>query len=237
MTLIAAAAVAAAFVIATILALPAARRTGLGIWHPAVAWLALEALFFGPGSAILALPQAPLGPAWFVAGSTVAFGAAVAISDRWARRRTLAASVRGSPPAPQRIENPHAAVVAVGVRWPLVLGMVIAGIAVLMPTLVAVGIPALASDVTGARTAIGGLDVQVIRVAVPAALVLGVVVAWSGETTRFRALVAFCVILAVVAEIALASRYLAAELAAALVIGLALAGRPLGARILAAAVL
>src|SRR4051812_423789 len=150
MTVIAAAAVAAAFVIATILALPAVRRTGLGIWHPAVAWLALEALFFGPGSAILALTQARVGPAWFVAASVVAFGVAVSISDGWARRRTAAAaSAPASAAAPRGAANPTAADLASGVRWPLVLGMVIAGIAVLLPTLIAVGVPALAPDVTG----------------------------------------------------------------------------------------
>jgi len=78
MTVLAAILVLAAVVGAAVLVLPAARRTGLGIWHPAVAWLVLHAVFFGLGSAILALDGRP-GPALYVAGAAVALAAAVAL--------------------------------------------------------------------------------------------------------------------------------------------------------------
>ena len=226
MTVVAAAAVVVAFVAAVLVAFPASRRTGLEIWHPAIAWLALEAVFFGIGSAILAVGQGRVGPAWDVAASVLAFGAAVAVSDR------LTHGQIGRRPAHEAEVGPGPAI-----RWPVVLLMIAAGIAVLAPTLLSVGIPAFATDVTGARTAIGGLDVQVLRVAVPAALVAAVVLAAAGGSQRpgrVHVLAWTGVAIAVAAEIALASRYLAAELAAAVVIGLALAGRPLAGRLLAA---
>jgi len=227
MTIVAAAAIVVAFVAAVLLAQPASRRTGLGIWHPAIAWLALEALFFGIGSTILALGASRTGPAWDVAASVAAFGAAVAVSNRLAAR-----PINGREPAQEAQSGP-----VPDIRWPVVLVMVAAGIAALVPTLLSVGIPALASDVTGARTAIGGLEVQVARVAVPAALVASVVLTAAGggrRPGRQRLLAWSGVVIAVVAEVALASRYLAAEVAAALVIGLALAHRPIAGRLLAA---
>jgi len=228
-TILAAAAVGLGFAIAALLIVPAARRTGLGIWHPAIAWLGLEAVFFGVGAAIL-VTQGRDGPACYVAASVVAFGVAVAVSDRLARLRAGATS---TPPTPQ----PTMTELAEGLRWTAVLAMIAAGVAVLVPTLMMVGIPALTSDVTGARSAIGGIDVQVVRVALPAALVVAVLIASTGDSAEPRLLAVGGVILAVVAEIALASRYLAVELAATLVIGLALAGRPLAGRLLAAAVI
>ncbi|MHB8891670.1 MAG: hypothetical protein ACYC65_06450, partial [Candidatus Limnocylindrales bacterium] len=38
-----------------------ARRSGLGLAHPAVAWLALHALFFGAGGMVLALADDAAG--------------------------------------------------------------------------------------------------------------------------------------------------------------------------------
>src|SRR5438034_11787017 len=63
-TILAAAAVGLGFAIAALLIVPAARRTGLGIWHPAIAWLGLEAVFFGVGAAIL-VTQGRDGPACY----------------------------------------------------------------------------------------------------------------------------------------------------------------------------
>ncbi len=68
------------------LVLPAVRRTRLGIVHPSVAWLALHAVFFGAGAAILAAAGA-IDPAaaWYVAGAALATALGVAASDRLAR--------------------------------------------------------------------------------------------------------------------------------------------------------
>ena len=82
--------VVAAFVAAGLLIRAATARTGLGIWHPAVWWLGLSAVFFGIGSARLAIDDR-FGPALYVSGAVLAFGLAVAGSDRLARaaRRQL----------------------------------------------------------------------------------------------------------------------------------------------------
>ena len=63
-----------AIVAAIALVVPAARRTGVGPWHPAVAWLALEIVFFGIGSIVLALGDARTGPALYVGGAVLTFG-------------------------------------------------------------------------------------------------------------------------------------------------------------------
>ena len=78
--------VIAAFVAATLLVKPAAERTGLAIWHPALWWLALTAVFFGIGSARLAI-DGRFGPGAYVSGAVLAFALAVAAGDRLARRR------------------------------------------------------------------------------------------------------------------------------------------------------
>ena len=77
MSVLAAVAVVAAFGVAAAIVLPAVRRTALGIWHPVVAWLLLEGVFFGVGSVVLALDDRT-GPALYVAGCTVALALAVA---------------------------------------------------------------------------------------------------------------------------------------------------------------
>ncbi len=86
MSILAALAVVAAFGAAAALVLPAVRRTALGIWHPVVAWLLLDAVFFGVGSLVLALDDRT-GPALYVAACTLALALAVAVSDRIARGR------------------------------------------------------------------------------------------------------------------------------------------------------
>ena len=87
--------VVAAFVAAGLLIRPATTRTGLGIWHPAVWWLAFSAVFFGIGSARLAIDDR-FGPALYVSGAVLAFGLAVAGSDRLARRRATPAPPPGA---------------------------------------------------------------------------------------------------------------------------------------------
>jgi hypothetical protein len=197
---------------AAVLVLPAARRTGLGIWHPAFAWLALHTVFFGLGSAILALDGRP-GPALYVAGAAVALATAVALSDRVAAARSGVASataVDGS--APLR---------------PLAVGaLAIVGLALVLPTLLRVGLPFLVEDITGARIEVAGPLIQVMRVAVPAfalALALGAR-GRLGPWLVVAALLAF--------DVALASRYLAAELLAVLLVGMGLAGWRLRPRLL-----
>ena len=86
--LVAAAAVLLAIGGSVALVLPAVRRTRLGIVHPAIAWLALHAVFFGAGAAILAANGTiDAGPAWYVAGAALATASGVLVSDRLARRR------------------------------------------------------------------------------------------------------------------------------------------------------
>jgi len=227
MNALAAVAVVAGFAAAVALAWPAARRTALAIWHPALAWLALEATFFGLGSIVLAVAEGRTGPAWDVAASVVAFGLAVALSSALARRRTRG-EPRNAKPPPSRDEGSDE------VRWVAVVGMIVVGLAALVPTLLTVGLPALASDITGARVAIGGIELQPLRVALPAGLATAIVVAVRTPSRDVRIATLVWLAVAVAAELALASRYLAAELVAAIVVALALAGRRLAYRSLVA---
>ena len=229
MNVAAAAADIGSMIVAAWLVRPAARRTGLGIWHPAIVWLALEIVFFGAGAAILAVTEDRSGPAIYVAAAILAFGLSVAIGDRVARARS-------TPSAPELIleGRPDGDRVAADSYRPLaVVGLVVIGLAALVPTLLEVGIPFLAGDITGARTEVGGLDLQLLRVALPAAVVVAVVRAVRAADHRSRVIATLAVVLAVVGELALASRYLSAELAAAIVLGLGLARHPVPGRVLA----
>lgn len=188
--------------VAAILCRPAALRTGLGIWHPAAAWLTLHVVFFGLGSAVLAL-DGRTGPALYVGGAALVFAVSVALSDRVARRRAAQVGVDVAP-APLR---------------PLVVaGLAVVGVALVAPTLLRVGLPFLVPDITGARSELAGPALQVLRVAVPG-LALGIALVAGGR------LVPWLVVAAMLAlEVALASRYLAAELLAVLLVGVGLAG-------------
>jgi hypothetical protein len=221
---LAAAFVLAATIAASLLVVPAARRTGLGPWHPAVAWIALELVFFGLGSAIVAITDGRTGPALYVGGALLAFALAVAASDRLASRRAPA-GVRPDPPDGE----PQTAI-----RPVVVVALAILGVAALLPTLASVGIPFLMNDITGARSEIGGLDLQILRVTLPAAVLVAVIGAVRGGTRRARLIAIGAFVIAVAAEVGLASRYLSAELVAAVVLGLAIAGRPIPVRGLAA---
>jgi hypothetical protein len=207
-----------------LLVVPAARRTGLRTWHPAVAWVALELVFFGVGSAILAAFDGRSGPALYAGASVLVFGLAVAVSDRLAQGR--------AGDRPQADAGADSVEPRTQIRPVVVVGLAVVGVAALLPTLATVGIPFLAGDITGARSEVGGLDLQVLRVALPAAVLVAVIQAIRADTRRARtmALVAFAI--AVGAELALASRYLSAELVAAVVVGLAIAGRPIPGRAL-----
>lgn len=237
MSALAAVAVLAAFVAAAALTLPAARRTALGVWHPAVIWLALEAVFFGLGSAVLAI-DGRTGPAWFVSGYVIAFAVAVAASDRLAGRRA-----RGEGVATVAAGSGDLAASAVAgsgdpapLRWVVVAGLAVLGVAAVAPTLVRVGLPFLTRDITGARIELAGLSVQALRVAIPA-LALGLLLT-SREADRRRRTLSYLAIGALLAfDLVLASRYLAAELGAVLLVGLGLAGWHIPLRRLAAVAL
>jgi hypothetical protein len=208
---------------------PTTRRTGLGPWHPAVAWLALHGVFFGLGSARLALDGRP-GPALYVAGAALAFAVVVALSDRLARRRwrsvpegpTIAAD-DAKPPTPRPDAAP--------LRPIAVAGLAALGLVLVLPTLARVGLPFLVEDITGARAELAGPELQVLRVAVPA-LALAIALAWPARPARWLLVAALMVL-----ELALASRYLAAELLAVLFVGIGLAGWRLRPRLLLAGAL
>ncbi len=253
MNVLAAVLIVGAFGAATLLILPAVRRTGLGVWHPAVVWLALDAVFFGAGGAFLALDGRP-GPGLYVAGCTVAFGAAVALSEWIAGRRSAAApgepathddrarhdepAAPGGPPAhdePATHDEPAAAGGPDPAPWRpwVAAGLAALGLAVIAPTILEVGLPALAGDITGARSELTGLPIQELRVAVPA-LALGLLLV-SGSRPRPWRIASYAAIVALFAfDLALASRYLAAELAAILFVGIGLAGWRMPVRTLAA---
>ncbi|MEA2546960.1 MAG: hypothetical protein QOI09_2233 [Chloroflexota bacterium] len=222
--LVAIAFVIGASVAATLLVVPATGRTRLGPWHPAVAWIALELVFFSAGSAILAVTEGRPQPALYVGAAVLVFGLAVAASDRLAVRRGQA----GLPPHAESHEPPDS------IRPIVVVVLAVVGVATLLPTLVAVGIPFLANDITGARSEIGGLVLQVLRVTLPAAVLVAVIRAIRADRRQARLIALGALVIAIAAEIALASRYLAAELVAAVVLGLAIAGRPIPVRALAA---
>jgi hypothetical protein len=218
-----------AFVAATLLIRPSAERRGLDIWHPALWWLALTAVFFGIGSARLAI-DGGFGPAVYVSGAVLAFALAVAAGDRLARRR----AVQERPlKATQDDEPPE----AIPLRPWVVGGLAALGAALIAPTILRVGLPFLAGDITGARAELAGLPVQVLRVSVPAlalVLVLGTRGRASIATARRRRGAWLAVGLLIALDIILASRYLVAELLAVLLVGIGLAGWRLQPRRLAA---
>lgn len=221
MTALAAAFVLCSFVAAIILVRPAARRTALGAWHPALAWLCLELLFLGIGSAVLAVRDQRPGPAAYVGGAALAFALGVAASDRLAGARAQAgATRREAEAAPIR-------------RW-AVIALVGVGLLALLPTLLTVGIPFFSGDITAARSEVSGLDLQILRVALPAAAVVAIIRAVTRGTARSRMVAVGIVGVGLTAELLIANRYLAAELGAAIVIGLALARRPIPGRWLSA---
>lgn len=235
---------------ASLLGAGLARRTRLGLAHPVVAWLGLEAVFFGPGSVALALFEGRFGPALYVAGAVAAVAVGAGLSAWVALRRLRSPADRdGStlalPPASPNTPRSRAAApleaaepTAASDRWPsrpsILVGVTIAALALaaIGPDLVEHGIPLLVPDITGARTEISGLAVQPLRVAWPALAVLLLFVATTRRAAarllRLRRLLAVIVLAAVVVgEALLASRYLLAELLVALLFAWWIAGRHL----------
>ncbi len=205
-----------AFVAALILVWPAVSRRGMGIAHPAPVWLVLTGLFFGIGAGVLAVHEETAGPALYVAGAVVAFGIGVWLSDWLGARRGDAAPV-------YRLDG--ASAIRAGTRrgFPLLLAAL--AVAAIAPTLVNHGIPFLTTDITGARSELTGVPIQLVRVALPglAGILLFEAVRTVDRRRRWLA------ILGIVAiggfTILLASRYLVAELGAVLLISWLLAGR------------
>jgi hypothetical protein len=135
--------------------------------------------------------------------------------------------VSGGVTATMRPDEPDS------IRLGVVAFLVAIGAADLVPTILSVGIPFLAGDITGARSEVGGLDLQPLRVALPAAVLVAVLVAVQSGDRRHRLVAIAAFAAAVLAELALASRYLSAELAAAIILGLGLGRRAIPTRALA----
>jgi hypothetical protein len=214
MNLLAALVVALAFVAAGAVVVPACQRTALGRWHPAVAWLALELVFFGVGSLVIAV-EGDAGVALYVSGAVVAFAVAVWASDRLARRRALMPVARppvldASDPAPVR---------------PIVSAILVAvGVLAIAPILLRVGIPFLTTDITAARVEVAGPAVQLLRVAIPGAVLAAIVVFLRRRSRAAGWIAVGLLAVALLFDVTLASRYLAVELVAAGVIAAGLAG-------------
>ena len=205
---------------------PAVQRSGLGIVHPAAAWLALHAVFFGLGAAVLATAGAiDPAPAWYVAGAAVATGLGVLGGDRLARRRMA--------PTPAAASVVEGAADPAPVRPAVVIALLGLGLAAVAPGLLATGLPLLADDPTGARTSLAGLMVQPLRVALPAAVIVAMVAALRRPSRRRAAIALAALGLAIAFTLLLASRYLAAELVLAVGVAWLLAGRRLDWRVLA----
>lgn len=222
--LLAAVAAVVAFGASVILILPTVRRTGLGIVHPLIAWLALQAVFFTVGVALLSATGAIApGPGWYVAGATLATALGVAASDRLADRRERPAS---QPSGPVRAGTADPA----PVRPAVVVILLAVALALVAPGLLGTGLPLLADDPTGARTELAGLVVQPLRIFLPAVVIVALI-ATLRRPTRPRIVALGAVLtLALSFTLLLASRYLAAELAAAVVVAWILAGRRIDRR-------
>ncbi len=219
-------AVLAAFALSTLLVVPAARRTGLDIWHPATAWLLLEAVFFGIGGVSLALGGSA-GPALFIAGAVAAFGLGTWMSDVLARRRSIGIDRVGNEST--RLTAP--------LRPAVVAALVCLAVLAVGATVLRVGVPLFAGDITGARSELTGIPVQILRVALPgAALALTVAALRTPGDQRARLGALALVSATLLFEIVLASRYLAAELVAGLVLALGIAGVPVPRRAVAVTV-
>jgi hypothetical protein len=204
MSLLVALLLVVAFVAAAALVVPACRRTALGRWHPAVAWLALEAVFFGVGAVVIAV-EGNAGVALYVAAAVTAFGVAVWASTRVAGDRASAAIVVDAPdPAPVR---------------PVVAAILVAlSVLAIAPILLRVGIPFLVPDITAARVEVAGPAVQLLRVAIPGAVLAAMVVFLRGRSRGAGWIAVALLAAGLLFDLTLASRYLAAEVVAAAVI-------------------
>ena len=143
-----------------------ARRTGLGLAHPGVPWLALYGLFFGIGSLVLAVTEGAAGPAAYVGGAAAAFAGGLWVSTAVARARAPTPSDARRPADARSQPGPTAARPTCAPAIAELLA--IASIALIVPVLLRTGIPFLTQDITGSRAELVGLVIQPMRVALPA---------------------------------------------------------------------
>lgn len=224
---LAAAAVIGGIAVAAALGLAPVQRSRLGVVHPLVAWLALHALLFGIGAAILAVTGSiGAGAGWYVAGAAVATGGGARLSHILAVHRT---SRPEDLPGPVTAGTPDPA----PVRVLVVVLLVALALAAVGRTLLSTGLPLLATDPTGARVELAGLAVQPLRVAIPAAVIAAIVAALRRPARQRVAGAAVVLAAAVVFDLLLASRYLAAELVAVVAVAWLLAGRRADRRVIA----
>ncbi len=198
------------------LMLPVVRRRRLGVLHPAVVWLALEAVFFGVGSIALALVDDRPGPGLYLGACVLAAAIGVVIAHR------VGPFAAGEPPADPPIHpEPETG------RRGLVPALLAAGaVALLMPTLMKTGLPLLSGDATAARAGLVGLPIQGIRVAIPGLAAVLMLEALAGRPAFGRRLATWAVIALLLGfMVSLASRYLVIELVAAVVLAWLLTGR------------
>ena len=229
---LAALALVAAFAIAALLVRPVAKRRRLGLVHPGPVWLVLAGVFLGLGSAVLAVTGESTGPALYVAGSVVAFALGLRASDAVAIRRGDTGPSAPTDAGTREASNGKAdAVPPSGARPWVPFALAALAIGAIAPTLIRSGIPFLTVDVTGSRTELVGLPIQLVRVALPALAGLLVFDVLRAGDRRRRLLAVGAVVAIAGFSVILASRYLIAELAAVLLIAWLLAGRRVPARV------
>ena len=223
---IASAAVPLGFGLAAVAIRPAVKATGLGIVHPAVVWLALEAVFFGFGSIALAAGEDRVGPALFIAGAAAAAGLGTLVAHRAWQPRS-AAFPAGGPTSP---------LPETGWRRFVPAALAIIALLILAPTLGGSGLALLSADPTAARAELVGIPVQLIRVALPGLAAVILLQTLGGRPASRHRVASWVVIgILVVLSILLASRYLVIELGATLVLVWLLTGRRIAPRLALAA--
>lgn len=208
---------------------PVTRRRRLGVLHPAVVWLGLEAVFFGVGSLALALGEDRPASATYLGSCVLAAAIGVRLAHRFG---PFAAGPEppGDPPARPEPEAGRR-------RWvPAILAALAVGL--LIPTIVDTGLPLLASDATVARSALVGLPIQFVRVTIPALAAVLLLESIAGRPAFGRRALTW-VLIGVLAAfmLGMASRYLVIELVAGLVLAWLLTGRPIPVRTAAIAAL
>lgn len=222
MGILASAVMVLGFAVALVLVLPAARRRRLGVLHPAIAWLALEAVFFGVGSVALAFGEGRLNPAIYLAGCVLATAIGVRVVE------LLGPLAPGTVGLPDPVDRP---LVMDGRRRLIPAILAIGAVAVLLPTFAEIGLPLLSSDATVARGALVGIPIQLVRVAIPG-LAAVLLLEWLAKRPAFgHSAVTWTVIGVLIAfMLSLASRYLVVELMAAVAIAWVITGRAIPVR-------
>ena len=221
--LVAAAAVPLGFAVAGLAMRPAVRASGLGICHPALAWLALEATFFGVGAFALAAGSEAAGPALYLAACVVAAALGTLVAHR------LFGGRAGRPALPATPLLPSA---ETGLRGLVPAIVAVASLAILLPTLVTSGLALLTADPTASRSELVGIPVQLVRVALPGLAAVVLLELFGGRPALGRPLVSWATITGlVVLSILLGSRYLVVELLATMVIAWLLSGRRIDLRL------